>query len=532
MTALAPASGASASSIRVLEHLARTRLAVWARTHARDLAVMVPVVAVVAVVNGLNLGMFPGHLNDDEGTYVAQAWAVLTQGSLAHYTYAYDHPPFGWITIAAWALLTDGYDRVASSLLVGREAMLVCTLVSTVLVYGLARRIGLPRWSAALAVVLFGLSPVSLQFHRMVFLDNLSTMWVLAALVLASSKRHSLASAVAAGVCFSLSVLTKETFVVLLPALVYALWQHSNRRTRRWNIAAAGSASFAVVMFYPLYALVKSELVPGPGHVSLLGAVAWQLHGRQGSGSLWDEHSGASQLVQGWLGLDPWLLVGGLVLAPLAVLYPRARPLVLATVVQVLMLLRGGYVPYPYVIGFLPFAALTVATAATVVWRTSGLATTVRGGGPHRWLLRWVVPLVPVALALVLVATVAPSWTRFAGTALRAQDSAPAVEATAWIESHLEKDAVVVVDDYLWTDLTEAGFTKAIWTYKADLDPAVQAALLPDGWRSVQYVALQARAKDTLAELPTVQASLQHSEVVADFGNGEIVVRKVVPEGS
>lgn len=37
---------------------------------------------------------------DDEGTYTAQAWAVL-HGDLAHYTYWYDHPPAGWIQLAA-----------------------------------------------------------------------------------------------------------------------------------------------------------------------------------------------------------------------------------------------------------------------------------------------------------------------------------------------------------------------------------------------------------------------------------------------
>jgi hypothetical protein len=68
----------------------------------------------------------------------------------------------------------------------------------------------------------------------------------------------------------------------------------------------------------------------------------------------------------------------------------------------------------------------------------------------------------------------------------------------------VDERAVTVVDDYLWTDLAEAGFRRRIWTYKADLDPAVQA------------------------ELRTVQATLKHSEVVADFGNGELVVRRVV----
>ena len=37
---------------------------------------------------------------DDEGTYLAQAWAVQHGQGLAHYTYWYDHPPLGWIQLA------------------------------------------------------------------------------------------------------------------------------------------------------------------------------------------------------------------------------------------------------------------------------------------------------------------------------------------------------------------------------------------------------------------------------------------------
>ena len=40
---------------------------------------------------------------------------------------------------------------------------------------------------------------------------------------------------------------------------------------------------------------------------------------------------------------------------------------------------------------------------------------------------------------------------------------------------------------------------------------------------------LDDETKDTLAELPTVQATLLHSRAVADFGNGELVVREVLP---
>ena len=93
-----------------------------------------------------------------------------------------------------------------------------------------------------------------------------------------------------------------------------------------------------------------------------------------------------------------------------------------------------------------PFAALIVAAAAAVAWRCSGLATSVRGGGSLRWLLRWVAPLLPVVLAVAVTVTVAPPWARFARVALTAQDSAPVVEATAWIERNVDRDAVIVVD--------------------------------------------------------------------------------------
>ena len=52
-------------------------------------------------------------LVDDEGTYTAQAWAIEHWHTLAHYTYWYDHPPIGWLVIAAWTwptqALSDGF---------------------------------------------------------------------------------------------------------------------------------------------------------------------------------------------------------------------------------------------------------------------------------------------------------------------------------------------------------------------------------------------------------------------------------------
>src|SRR5512145_868577 len=58
-----------------------------------------------AVLSLCNLDGAPSY-QDYEGTYTAQAFAVHS-GSLAPYTYWYDHPPLGWIQIAALNWLPD-----------------------------------------------------------------------------------------------------------------------------------------------------------------------------------------------------------------------------------------------------------------------------------------------------------------------------------------------------------------------------------------------------------------------------------------
>src|SRR5580700_7712288 len=138
--------------------------------------------AVVGTAMAWNLQGFPGRVNDDEGTYVDRGWGMLATHHLSNYTYYWDHPFLGWATIAAWAELTDGFARDARSVMVGRELMWVACLVSGALLYVLARRVDIQRPFAALAVVLFGASPLDIWYHRMVSLDNLATVWALAAL--------------------------------------------------------------------------------------------------------------------------------------------------------------------------------------------------------------------------------------------------------------------------------------------------------------------------------------------------------------
>ena len=132
-----------------------------------------PVLVVSALVSLVNFAGSPQRI-DDEGTYTAQAYAVSAFGQLAHYTYGYDHPPLGWIQIAGYAQLTGAFARYDLAVLAAREAVVIASLISVILVWALGRRLGLGRAASAAAALIFAISPLALQFHRTVYLDNIA----------------------------------------------------------------------------------------------------------------------------------------------------------------------------------------------------------------------------------------------------------------------------------------------------------------------------------------------------------------------
>lgn len=100
------------------------------------------VLVAVGLFQGTNMIHSPAPFMD-EGTYVSQACGVQVKGVRAPYTYRYDHPPLGWLTIAFWTVLRGVAGHATFSIDAARELMLVAGLASTALVYVLGRRLGL-----------------------------------------------------------------------------------------------------------------------------------------------------------------------------------------------------------------------------------------------------------------------------------------------------------------------------------------------------------------------------------------------------
>ena len=484
--------------------------------------------AAITVLLAWNITGFPGA-SDDEGTYLAQAWAVQHGLGLAHYTYWYDHPPLAWIQLAAISWLPAMFDPSGLSVGVGRLAMLPVSAACLLLVYGLGRRLGMSRWAACLALALYGLAPISVTMMRQIYLDSFAVLWILVAFVLALSPRRHLWHYVAAGAAAAMAVLSKETMLVAVPGVMVAIWQGTRKTPMRpWAVVGFTIGLSVVGSFYPLYAVLKGELLPGPGHVSLVGAWLFQLN-RPGSGSMLTPGSGSNLLLRSWLYYDSVLIMGGTLAALGALAVRRLRPVAVALVLLAGVALRpGGYLPAMYIIQLLPLFGLVLAGLADV-----GVTRLLHTGVRVRW-LRWSVALLT---AVAATAYVAPRWYVGDQRAVTTDANAPYDQAARYLRVSIADKATttVVTDDVLWLDLVEAGYPRnqVLWFYKVDLDPEVSARL-PDGWRDVDYIVSTPAIRQDPNDLPTIKALLAHSTVVTTFGagDGRIEIRRVNQEAT
>ncbi len=500
------------------------RVTLWVRRHRRTIVWLAPILVVTGLVQAINLGGSPARI-DDEGTYTAQAWSLLNLGQLTHYTYWYDHPPLGWLQIAAWEGLTGGFQRYSISVVAAREAMVVAALVSVALLWFLARRIGIGRAAATVATVIFAVSPLALQFHRTVYLDNVATPWLLSSLLLASTRKRQLIGFAGAAAALGIAVLSKETYLLALPLVAWLMWKNARPETRRYTLSVAGSILVLIGGSYLLLALVKGELFPGPNHTSLIGGVRFQLGARSSSGSIFAPDSLSRKTIDEWFQLDPVLVVVAPLAAAAGIFVRRTRPFALALLVLIAIMFRpGGYLPVPYVIMLLPLASLVIAGVSEVAVRR------MRGRSGFRKApnLLWI-----GAMTAAVVITV-PLWgAQLRGFWLADLDSASR-QAESWVETNIPKDSRLIVDDSMWVDLVRSGFARdnVIWFYKLDSDTAIEKQN-PNSWRDSDYV-ITTKSMTSSPNAASADSAIASSTIVASFGTGDqrVEVRKIEPNGA
>ena len=218
-----------------------------------------------------------------------------------------------------------------------------------------------------------------------------------------------------------------------------------------------------IVALYPLYALQRGQL-------SLLwSTLSWQFFDRPGSGSLLDTRQ--QDVLHGpqWVSTDPWLLIGGFVAALLTLASRRLRPFGCALLLQLVVLIHGGYLPFFYVTAVVPFAAVCIAGTADSLWarRTRpGCCAARRPGSAGAPAVRALPrPGGGRARRAVVAGCRAAEWVELPRHQLRAHGNVPYLAAAAWAERNVPQGDVVVVDDYLWVDLKTHGLDP-LWLWK------------------------------------------------------------------
>jgi hypothetical protein len=373
------------------------------------------------------------------------------------------------------------------------------------------------------AVLVLAASPLSLHYTRLTYLDNLVTPWLLLAFVLAADPRKHLASVAGASFAFAGACLCKETTLVAAPAFVVAVWQNSDRRTRDKCFAVAGFGASWMAL-YPIYAIVKGELLPGPGHNSLIGTALWQLHQRTPSGSVLDPHSVTRSLWGDWLQYDHLALELGAVATVTALAVRRLRPAALVGTCFGTVLFTGGYVPFMHVINMLPWLAVALFGIVDELARQASKAF---NGARHPTVRTLAVSAALGTLATLLV----PSWVTRDWGMMTVTTPPPLAQADAWVARNVPRSRVVVVHDALWTDLVaKDAFPRdhVIIVYKVDSDPAVNRAL-----HHIDYLVLPDyyyKLPSAPSQYPTVLAAKERAIAVAHFGTdlkSEVTIYRV-----
>jgi hypothetical protein len=455
----------------------------------------------------------------DEGTYMSSAWAILN-GLITPYPYGYGHPPLAWMQIAGWVQLTGGFFTFGNALNSGRVLMLLFTLGCSLLVYLIVRRMGGSRSASLLALVIFSLSPISLTYQRQVLLDNVGTFWLLLSLYFVVISNSRLLFIVLGAISFGIALLSKEIFLLFMPAMIYGVWLHTTKFQRKFALIAF---SYTVVAFgstFILMAILKGELLPTgwlpwdhQQHLSLLDTFLSQAERTQSEGSLSGSWSA-------WTSADIVLIVFSIatVVFNLIIGWWNRKRLFLALLAISfwVLLVRGGVVLSFYIVPLIPLAAINAATAIN----------TVMG-----WLSKLVrLELVRALLILVVIGVIVPYDLLHSQIVFTQHPTSAQTDAMVWIRNNVPHNDVIVINSYLYMDLRVPGgqgvgdgptYPYAHVYFNVAYDPELYNGLLQANWDRIDYIVADSEMLNDIktfgGPMLLIDQALEHSVLRAQF---------------
>lgn len=456
------------------------------------------------LLHGINMLNYPYYEND-EGTYLSQAYAVGYLGKITNYTYWYDHAPVGWIIIAAWLRLTGGPFAFEYSFHSGRVLMLLTHAISCLLIYFIVKRLVVKDWVALLSIILFSISPLAIYFHRRLLLDNIMTLFLLGAIWAILYAKSRLKFIFLAGILFTISFLSKENAAITLPAFLYLTYKELKPQQRLFGLLNFIFPVFLGGMYYILFAYLKGELFPGVGHTSLIGSLQYQMS--RGSGyPFYHPLSDFMTSFKDWIGRDLIFIAAGLISSVVVFFHKKTTVLIRAFVVigllLFLFLIRGGLVINFYIVPLLPFFAVVISIL--ISW------------------LSYKNNILRIGLIIIFILYIGflskKTWL--------IDEATPQRQSIEWIKKNLPETAVMAVDNSQLLDLQlsryegDKSFPNAHWFWKVDKDLEIRNRIVKDDWRNISYLILTHEYVIQVNEqlVPFIKNALDYSTPVVSWG--------------
>lgn len=502
-------------------------------SHRNEVILVLAVLIISGIAHGYNMFNFP-YYESDEGTYLSQAWSVISLGKLAPYTYWYDHAPAGWIFVSLWSLITRGVFSFGFSINSGRVFMLVIHLASTLLTILIAKKLTRQIYPGVIAALIFSFSPLGVYFQRRLLLDNIMIFWVLASYYLILGRGRKLSHYVLSSFFLGIAILSKENAVFFIPGLLFTVFRTASVINKRFAIAGWLIVFSSIVGMYLLFAFLKSELFPygtvlggESPHVSLIETLRYQ-GSRSGGSILRLTESSFWENFMLWIRQDFFVISLGIIsnIVLTGILVFRKKyiyiGLNLLAIFFWMFLLRGGIVIEFYITPLIPIFGLLIGVTVYEVVDIFGKIFTINNKNNVMMAISMIIIVFYLSYGQVSRAFAQTNK----GLFLYKNDQTKGqIQAVDWIRENIDSDAVIVIDNYSYLDLhslkNPSGivFPNAHYYWKVDQDIEIRDNLLKNSPESIDFIARTPQmATDLLKDIsPLTTEALANSKFAKGF---------------
>jgi endo-1,4-beta-D-glucanase Y len=489
------------------------------------------------LTHGYNMFGFPYYEND-EGTYLSQAWSVISEGKLAPYTYWYDHAPVGWIFTAVWLLLTGGLFTFGASLNSGRVFMLVIHLASSYLLIRIGKKLTGNVWPGIIGTLIFSLSPLGLYFQRRLLLDNIMIFWVLWAYYLLLGPVRKLSSIMLSGLFLGIAVLSKENAVFFIPGFLYTIYKNVQHHNKRFALVSWLVIFSSFVSLYLLYALISGELFPygsrfggDSPHVSLIATLKYQAS-RKGGSILQITQSSFWKNYLLWIKQDLFIIWAGIVCNLVLIVISLLKKkyiylgICLLSIFFWFFLLRGGTVIEFYIVPLLPILSLIIGITFYEILTNIEKLLKIKTRNSLSALLFIITLFIYFPFSQTSRAF---GQDTVGQTMYKSNQTLGQVQAIDWMRIHIPADSIIVIDNYSYLDLhipkklSGIVFPNSHYYWKIDQDNEIKNDLLKNNPEAIDYIATTPQMSgDLLGNISplTIQALSNASMVKSLTSNG------------